>query len=410
MTKQEFLKYVKDFKKEPGEFTKDEIYQIGVEHKKLLKEDKSWEEVVNLVGWNGSGEKLRNFVNSRMKREGILPTNKNVLSEKTIEEVNDDDLSLIKEELIKERIKTRDEWNAYRRFLREDARLETFKDLLKDSISKLEELPKVKYVPSINRPKSKEAILMLSDLHIGVKCENFYNTYNLEVAMERLDKLVEDTINYCKLTQVSKLIIVNLGDCIHGIIHLSARVEQEFDVVDQVTKASELLARTLNKLQKACPTIIYRSVVDNHSRFSPNKDESIESENMSRIIDWYLQERLRDTSIQFKFDNIDNSIGKFTLDNGKVVMFAHGHLDNLNQSFQHFVGATGEFVDYILLGHYHCEKVKSYQGARVFVNGSIVGTEQYALSKRLFSKPSQTLLVFDKDNLINISINLDIKD
>ena len=51
--------------------------------------------------------------------------------------------------------------------------------------------------------------------------------------------------------------------------------------------------------------------------------------------------------------------------------------------------------------------MKSYQNARVIVNGSIVGTDSYALSKRLFSKPSQVMLVFDEDNTISISINLE---
>ena len=51
-------------------------------------------------------------------------------------------------------------------------------------------------------------------------------------------------------------------------------------------------------------------------------------------------------------------------------------------------------------------KLKEFQGCRVIVSGSIVGTEQYAFSKRLFSKASQTLLIFEDENLIDIKINL----
>ena len=46
---------------------------------------------------------------------------------------------------------------------------------------------------------------------------------------------------------------------------------------------------------------------------------------------------------------------------------------------------------------------------RVFCNGSIVGTDDYAASKRLYTKPSQMLLVFDGDNVVHYSINLDIQ-
>ena len=253
---------------------------------------------------------------------------------------------------------------------------------------------------------NKEAILMISDLHIGADCDNFYNTYNSKVAERRVMKLVDNTINYCHLNNVKRLNVVNLGDLINGIIHVSIRLEQEFDVVEQIMTAGEIMSRALNKLQLAAPEIIYRSVTDNHSRAMANKAEAIEKEQFSRLIDWYLEERLKNTKIKFANDNLDVDIGKFDLLNGKKVMFAHGHNDNANQAFQHFVGATKEFIDYVLLAHFHSEKLKNYQGMKVFVNGSIVGTEGYASSKRLYSDPCQTLLIFDDDNILNFSINL----
>ena len=88
-------------------------------------------------------------------------------------------------------------------------------------------------------------------------------------------------------------------------------------------------------------------------------------------------------------------------------MFAHGHLENLNQLVQSWAGATQEYIDYLCVGHFHCEKIKTFQNAKVIVNGSIVGTEQYALSKRLFSKPSQYLILFEGNNFISMSIGLE---
>ena len=409
MTKQEFIKYINSFHKNPGEYTRDEIYQIGLEHRNLLKRDKNWSNLVDLVGWTGTGESLRNYVMKRMKNEGILPTNNRLLTNKVVEEIDSEDLISLKESIIKERMRTRDEWTTYRKLMREDARIDSLKEIIADGIASLNSLPEYTYKKSKSSLKSKEAVLMLSDLHIGVKCDNFYNKYNVEIAYKRVDKLVDDVINYCHSLGVSTLNVINLGDLIQGIIHFNARVEEEIDVIEQVMVASEIVAKALNKLQSAAPYVIYRSVVDNHSRLSSSKEESIESENLNKIIDWYLKERLASSKIEFAYDNLDEGIGRFELENGKRVIFAHGHNDNINQAFQHFVGATEEFVHYILLGHYHCEKAKSYQGTKVIVNGSVVGTEQYALSKRLFSKPSQTLLVFDEDNVINISVGLNIE-
>ncbi len=122
-----------------------------------------------------------------------------------------------------------------------------------------------------------------------------------------------------------------------------------------------------------------------------------------------MQERLKDTGVEFCNDNIDYSLGKFTLINGKKVMFAHGHNDSINRSFESFIGASREFIDIGLLGHYHSNKTKSFNGFKIFVNGSVVGTEQYALSKRLFSEPEQKLLIFKDNNINDININLNIK-
>ncbi len=406
MTKAELLELIKSFNKTAGNFSQDEIYAIGKAHKQLLKEEKSWSELAETIGWQGTSESLRGFINNRMRKDGTLEKNPKVLSDKTIEEVSAEDFQNLKEELMKQQQKTRDEWSTLRRLIRDEARLEVFKDLIKGTAKELNALPKCVYGNKRDVSAHSEAILLLSDLHIGVKCDNFYNKYDVKIAKQRVDTVVNDTIKYCKLHKVSQLNVCNLGDMIHGLIHINARIEQEMDVVNQIMIASEILAVALNKLQEAAPTVIYRSVIDNHSRATANKKEAIETENFNKIIDWFLEERLKGTSIIFRYDNIDEGIGKFNLLNGKRVMFSHGHQDNINTVFQHFVGATREFIDYALLGHYHSEKAKTYNGFRVIVNGSIVGTEQYALGKRLFGIPSQTLLIFDDSNLINISIEL----
>ena len=409
MTLQEFEVYLNALNKKPGEYTKDEIYELGKMYRNV--DNKRWDYLSKLVGWS-NGESLRCYVKNRLQKDGQLQSkglystnleNINVTSDNADEISNEIEEKL--RTLFKEQTKYRDIMNAYRRSLRNEARVEVLVDAIKTSVKELEALPKVKFLPLTNL-NNNEAVLLISDLHIGVECDNFYNTYNSKVASERLSKLANETIKYCARNKVKRLNILNLGDLIHGIIHTSARVEQEMDVISQVMTASELLAETLNLLQNAAPEVVYRSCSDNHSRMLSNKHESIEQENLFRLVDWYLQERLKGTKIEFKNDNIDVSIGKFDLMNGKKMVFCHGHNCNINTAVQMMNGATREFVDYVCMGHYHCEKVKSFQGSRVIVNGSIVGTEQYALSKGLFSKPSQILMIFENDSLNTISIEL----
>ena len=413
MTKEEFEKFIEKYNRKPGEYTSQELYEIGVAHKQLdLKIWKDWGKLAEKVGYAGNAENYRKWVYAMQVKEGTQAKQTNLVNKDNIEQCTKDELGenlqLQLEELEKKKIQLGDRRNSYKRLIRDNARVEDFKEMLVEATKNLSPLPIIKRRQNNN--SNVEAILLISDLHIGVECDNFYNKYNSEIAKKRVSKLVDDTIMYCNRNNVHKLNVCNLGDLVHGIIHTSARLEQEMDVTQQIMTAAEILAEALCRLQEAAPVVTYRSVVDNHSRAIASKEESIEKENFSNIIDWWVKERLKNSSIQFENDNIDEGIGKFKLYNGKNVMFAHGHNDSINSVFQSWVGATGEYIHYCLIGHYHCEKFKSFQNSRIIVNGSIVGTEQYALSKRLFSKPSQTLLVFENDNTLNISIDLDIQE
>lgn len=396
-------KELKEFIDRQEEFTNDVLYQIGLRHKSLPREEKNWNELAEYLELDRSGENFRSWVKHRQERDGSL-TPRILFSSPLIGDTPEITAQL--ETLHKERVKARDAVNTHKNYLRDEARLEQFIEDIKTAVYDLEKLPKVKFDYKLKKGRQTEAVLLLSDLHLGVDCVNFYNTYNSSVAIERLKKLVSSTIEYCHTNNVKKLNVLNLGDMIHGLIHTNARIDQQMDVISQVIQASELIADVLNELQKAAPTIIYRSCSDNHSRTFANKQENLEVENFGRIIDWFLEERLKGTSVKFAKDNLDFGLGKFKLDNGKNCCYAHGHEDTINQVFQDYVGATKEYIDYIFLGHYHTAKMKTFQNAKVFVNGSIVGTEQYALSKRYFGDPEQLLIVFDDNNVITYNINL----
>lgn len=268
-------------------------------------------------------------------------------------------------------------------------------------------LPQYKTLPVIST--DNEAVMLLSDIHLGMEINNFFNHYNLEIAKKRFDTYIDEVIKMCQLHQVRRLNICNLGDCIHGIINVTGRIEAEMNVIDQVMQVAEMLAQGLNKLQNAASEVIYRSVTDNHSRAMANFKENMESENLSRLIDFYLKPRLKDTSIIFAEDNLDYDISFFELLNGQKVICSHGHRDNINVAVQGYLGATKQFVDYICLGHFHESKMKSFQGAKVIVNGSVCGSDSYAQSKRLYGDPEQTLIIIDNNSVIIDNVKLNIQ-
>lgn len=415
ITKQEFDQFLNQYNKEPGEYTDEELYDIGIKYKLLPTSEKRWNELVKILepkNENGdikTGEQFRIWLKGRQLADGTLEKNITLISGQTINDIEfsdfKDQTEEIKRDLYKQQIKTKDVLNAYRQTLRDEARIESLKDCIAASVEMLPKLPAINYTGEINKDTC-EAVLMLSDLHLGCEIDSFYNKYNVNIARNRVKKVVIDTINTCKRHGVKRLTVLQLGDMISGNIHVTNRILNSEDVINQIKIASQIIAEALNELQGAAPEIIYRSCTDNHSRVTSNYKEHIEKENFQYLIDWYLEVFLKDTKIKFAKDNLESDLGKFNLLNGKVVMYSHGHRDNLNSVVQNYMGATHEFVDYICLGHYHESKLKSFQGTKVFVNSSIVGTEHYAYSRRYFGIPEQSLLLFENDNIICNYINL----
>lgn len=390
--KTEFESFVESYQKEPGKYTIQQLMEIGAKFKELPLKERNWEELHKKLGiYNFSAEAYRRRVERYMRK-------------------NESNEGKEYREEYMEKQKVRDWYNAYRRDIREEVRIENLKDEIKFAAEKFGKLEPIVWPEVKETPVEKtEAVLLVSDLHIGVECDNYYNKYNKDIAKERLAKLQKNVIKYCSINNVSVLNILNLGDLINGVIHTNARIEAQMDVAEQIMYAGELIANFLYGLSKEIPNITYRSVFDNHSRAIANKNEHIEKEQFSRVIDWFIAERLKDTPIEFIANDIDGGIGRMKLASGKTLMFCHGHNDGRNNSYQNFIGLTQEWVDYICMAHYHNPASKDFQGCKVFINGSIVGTESYAFGRRLFTKPSQKLIIFNdgNNNISDIDISLE---
>lgn len=401
ITSEEFQQYIDSFHKEKGTYTMDELLQIGVKFKELPRKQRNWDALHQLLGvYKITPDCYRKRVERYIKINDIN------LSEPGVEVMPEDGENYKNTYIAQQKV--RDWYNAYRRDIREEIRIENLKDEIiraADKFSKLDFKTCVKPIVCAGT----EAVVLLSDLHIGVDCDNYYNKFNLDIAAERLHILAENVKYYCEINNVETLHILNLGDLINGIIHTNARIEAQMDVAEQIMCAGELVSEFLADILEIAPHITYRSVFDNHSRAIANKNEHIEKEQFSRIIDWFIAERMNGSGIEFIENDIDGGIGRFKLQSGKVLMFCHGHNDGRNSSYQNFIGLTQEWVDYICMAHYHNSAAKEFQGCRVFINGSIVGTESYAFGRRLFSKPSQKILIFNtsNNNVQDIDVSLE---
>lgn len=338
-------------------------------------------------------EDIVNLINSKqLCKDGKMPEDTDSLSELDWKIV---DLNVSKWNKSDERVQL----NAlYRRIAREISIREMGREIAQ-SMTDIYKLNPVKIDDCVTFKGDKEAILQLSDWHYGVEIDSVYNKYDTNIAKSRIETLKNKVFEYISLHNVNKLYVVNLGDLIAGRIHLQLRINSRIDVITQIIEVTELLAQLLNELSKFVK-IEYFDTMDNHSRLEPNLKNSIELESLTRITRWYLEERLKDN--ERIYINTNNTFGDdiiaFTNGYGHEIAGVHGHKDNPIKVIDNISMMTKKHYDLILSSHLHHFSADEKNETVLISNSSLMGTDEYAQSLRLTSKPSQNLIIMTKEN------------
>jgi len=310
-----------------------------------------------------------------------------------------------KKELRKETQKFYDQRREYNKMVSAEGRLEHLYDSLADSANRLNDTVGVLFndiTGSFEDVTDNEAVLVFSDWHYGMKANNIFNTYNTDICKQRVKGVVSETIKRIRLHQCSKLHIVILGDLFHGAIHTSARVASEELVCDQIMQVSEVLAQAIEVLSCFVPEVEVYTTYGNHGRTVQNKNDNIHRDNMERLIPWWLKQRL------LSYENIiinDESENEYILLTvcGHDMCASHGDLDNVKSSPRLlttlFSKTYGKDIEYIVLGDKHHRESFEELGVTSMLSGSLCGVDDYANDKRLFSNPSQMLLIMNHQGL-----------
>ena len=364
--------------------------------------DIDWSEIASEYGIEWNGDSLRKaqqppLLGGAFVREYYLWKNSQNKNENKDEYI--DELKAIKDEIFKEKRKLYDQRREYNKLLTRDARAEHLNDeLISVARDMNTALPLI--VPedwkSVNT--KKEALACWSDWHYGMVTDNIWNTYNTEICRERVQRLVAYTIQYLELNKIDMLSIVLLGDAAHGGCHTSCRVQSEENVCDQIMHVSEIMAEAINEISKHVNHITVYSCYGNHLRTIQEKHDSIDSDNMEKLIPWWLKQRLKDNC---KVDIVESEYKEFTRIDilGYHVCCVHGNLDkfgNLGTTVNTiFSRKFNETIDYTISGDkHHLEEFEQFDIESILIR-SLCGTDDYANERRLYSKPGQTLIVFN---------------
>lgn len=390
-------------------------YGLRVIKGKVNREiDLDWDEICDLLNLDVHKDSLRKAT-SVTDYSGVAVANyyEDKIAQMSIElqpkEIQDDILQATElkiQELKKERYKLNDESRRLHNLLRTEARWEKIVEYLHQTVESYRYEPSDYVAYKRYEGGKNEATLLLSDWHIGSEFHTFHNTYGLDVAKSRADRLCNDVLEYCELHKIKTLYIEILGDMVSGNIHLTTRLSNNENIIEQIVETSEMLGKFVYEIAKVVPNVKIVYCVGNHGRVNANVKESIAEENFEYLIRWYLESKLAQLdNVEWVYNTIDKEVAYYELDCGRKIASCHGHREkNYKESTKnlaHYFGVCQ--VDEVHMGHFHNHQVIN----NVIVNGSFMGTDAYARQLRYHDLPSQTLRVYDdKGNFVTYQINL----
>lgn len=306
------------------------------------------------------------------------------------------DLENLRDEIYKERCRLQDIQREKRNDLRVEARFENLLEVVKDNMDFMPTYEIKDFKPINKNQDKKYAVLQLSDWHCGALVDNQFNYYNVDTMVDRATKVRNNALEYCKLHNVTDLVIEINGDMVNGAIHVSSRVESEEGVIQQVITVTDVLAKLINSMKPYFNSIKIVTTLGNHGRLTPNKSDSITNENFEMLIPTMLRDKLSDVKI---IDSKGLDFTKYEID-GKIIMVSHGQNDSMTKVISDFSKMFKVVPNEVHLGHTHSYTDINDCDIKVTVNGSLIGSDDYAITIRKVTTPSQNLIVYEKDRCI----------
>jgi len=349
--------------------------------------------------WNDIADVINNELNCNYSADKYRKESYKILDKQASQLLQAEDKIF---EYKKERVKLNDQRLQINALTRLVAREETFKEIAIEAASNISK-NKIFDVPkNINvKNAEKKAILCIGDWHYGLDVDLFYNTYNVDIAVERITTLLNTVLIHLQEHSIDDLYVINLGDMISGRIHLPLRINNRIDTVQQTIEISEILAEFLTVLSEHT-NVNYVSVSDNHSRVEPNKKESLQTESFARIIDWFLEERLSNNkNIHFIENTFSEDFAIFNVFDHCVVA-VHGDKDPQRGIVDRLNSYLQGHIDLLISAHRHHFTADENNFTEFYCNGSLIGQDDYSANLRLNSKPSQLLFICTPENFSEI--------
>lgn len=311
-------------------------------------------------------------------------------------EDNSDNAELIK--MRKEKIKLSDARVEYNRLIRQEARKESYADMVKRIICENVEPMNIPVHYTLFN-SSTDLLVHLTDIHTGIEIHNWKNDFDEDILKKRIEKFTSDILDIRGMHESENCYLV-IGEILSGIIHNNLRLQNNMDLMEQFKYISELISAMISRMANHFNHIYVYTTPGNHSRISPKKEDALDGENMDILLPFYLKARIQNIKNITICDNtIEPEIAMFNI-RGNNVFAAHGHKDSPSNVVQNFTMMFNIKPDIVLLGHRHTNGLTTVYDTKVIESGCVSGSDQFALSIRKVNRPEQTVSVISDNGLI----------
>lgn len=318
------------------------------------------------------------------------------VNEPSRDKVDTDNVELLK--IRKEKIKLSDARVEYNRLIRQEARKESYADMVKRIICENVEPMNIPVHYTLFN-SSTDLLVHLTDIHTGIEIHNWKNDFDEDILKKRIEKFTSDILDI-RGQHGSENCYLVIGEILSGIIHNNLRLQNNMDLMEQFKYVSELISAMLSRMANHFNHIYVHTTPGNHSRISPKKEEALDGENMDVLLPFYLKARMQNIENITICDNtIEPEIAMFNI-RGNNVFASHGHKDSPSNVVQNFTMMFRIKPDLVLLGHRHTNGLTTVYDTKVIESGCCSGSDDYAVSIRKVNKPEQTVSVIGENGLI----------
>lgn len=398
MANREWVDIITDFTKLENENYHSYIWRMD----ELVQSGKyqNWKEITPLVNKELFGDDESQYRDESAFRKAVKYARD--FYEAGVFGVNEDEyfkkLRIEKQELQKVKQQLSDERVELNRQIRQEARKESYVDLVKRIICEDTEPMNVNVHYTLFNSQT-DLLCHLTDIHTGIEINTWKNVFNEDVLKQRIEKYTSDILDIRGLHQSQNCYLV-IGEILSGLIHNNLRLQNNMDLMEQFKYISELISAMLVKLANNFNHVYVYTTPGNHSRISPKKEDNLDGENMDVLLPFYLKARLQNVENVSICDNtIEPEIAMFNI-RGINVFSSHGHKDSPANVVQNFTMMFGIKPDIVLLGHRHTNGLTTVYDTKVIESGCVSGNDQYAISIRKTNRPEQTVSVVGKNGLI----------